>query len=909
MATREFDEAAIFNAARQIDSADDRRRYLQEACGDDDALRKRVEALLRAHRQKHTFLDPVTVEIRATIEAAIAGDGPGTQIGPYRLLESVGEGGMGTVFRAEQTEPIQRRVAVKVIKPGLDSGLILARFEAERQALALMDHPNIARVLDAGTTQTNRPYFVMELIDGVPITRFCDEHRLTLRERLELFIPVCQAVQHAHQKGIIHRDLKPSNVLVGTYDGKAVPKVIDFGIAKAIEVKLTDRTLSTAPNSVIGTPEYMSPEQAEPDQLDIDTRSDIYSLGVLLYELLTGSTPLGPARRSGAGLLDLLRRLREEEPPRPSTRVDTTAELPAVAANRGVEPRKLSGLVRGDLDWIVMKCLEKDRTRRYATANALARDVERYLNVEPVEACPPSRGYRLRKFARKNRNLLAAAGAFVLLLTAGAAVSTWLAVRATAAEKDALAARDGEAEQRQHAEARRKQAEQSAAESAAVLKFFRDRVLAAARPKGQDGGLGKDATIRAALDQAEPEIAKTFADQPLVEASIRHAMALSYSQLGELKLAIPQQERALALYRAHRGPEHRDTVGAINNLAVMFAQRGQPEEAGELFAEALELKKKILGPEDPDTLMTQTNLATTFWARGDLAEARKRFEEVLPILERVPGKDKANLLRATNNLAIVIHQQGDLPEARRWFEKTLKLEHETLPEDHPYILGTMLNLASVLDDLGELEQAHAMLQMTLDAQKKILPATHPDLLSTKNNLALLLHKEGKWAESLKLFEETLADQRKALRPGHPELLRTMNNVAWLLLTADEGVRDPQRAMKLVNEMTYFAAKAAPRWTTLGVAHYRAGDWKQAVAALEKYEPQETDRNLGLNGFFLAMAYWKLGDKDKARQCYDKAVGWTQQNLQSDPEYRRIKAEAAQVLGIPASPPWSGKAGK
>jgi tetratricopeptide (TPR) repeat protein len=556
-----------------------------------------------------------------------------------------------------------------------------------------------------------------------------------------------------------------------------------------------------------------------------------------------------------------------------------------------------------------MKCLEKDRTRRYATANALARDIERYLNVEPVEACPPSRGYRLRKFARKNRNLLVAAGAFVLLLTAGVVVSTWLAVRATTAEKDALLARDGEAAQREHAEIQRKQAEQSAAESAAVLKFFRERVLAAARPKGLEGGLGKDATIRAALDQAEPEIAKTFADQPLIEASIRHAMALSYSQLGEPKLAIPQEERALALLRVHRGLEHRDTLGAINNLAVMFAQQGQPEAAGKLFAEALELKKKLLGPEDPDTLMTQTNLATTFWARGDLAEARKRFGEVLPILERVPGKDKSNLLRATNNLAIVIHQQGDLPEARKWFEKALKLEQDTLPAEHPYIPSTMLNLASVLDDLGELEQAHVMLQKTLELQEKVLPKLHPDLLSTKNNLALLMHKEGKWAESLKLFEETLDGQRKALRAGHPELHRTMNNLAWLLLTADEGVRDPQRAMKLVNEMTYFAPKAVPRWTTLGVAHYRAGDWKQAVASLEKYEPQETDRNVGFNGFFLAMSYWKLGDKEKARQWYDKSADWTQKNLPTDSEYRRIRAEASQVLGIPDSQPPAGKDGK
>jgi hypothetical protein len=312
---------------------------------------------------------------------------------------------------AEQTAPVKRVVALKVIKAGLDSRQVLARFEAERQALALMDHPNIARVLDAGTTENGRPYFVMELVKGVSITRYCDERRLTPRERLELFIPVCQAVQHAHQKGIIHRDLKPSNVLVALYDGHPVPKVIDFGVAKAAGPKLTERTLYTEFGSVVGTLEYMSPEQAELNQLDVDTRSDIYSLGVLLYELLAGSTPMDRARLQRAALLEVLRIIREEEPPRPSTRLSTTEELPSIAANRGTEPRRLSGLVRGELDWIVMKCLEKDRARRYETANGLAVDLQRYLADEPVQACPPSAAYRFRKFARRNRTAVLAAAA------------------------------------------------------------------------------------------------------------------------------------------------------------------------------------------------------------------------------------------------------------------------------------------------------------------------------------------------------------------------------------------------------------------------------------------------------------------------------------------------------------------
>src|SRR5437016_1911639 len=325
---------------------------------------------------------------------------------------------MGVVYMAEQQQPIRRRVALKIIKPGMDSAQVIARFEAERQALALMDNPHIAKVLDAGATESGRPYFVMELVKGVAITKYCDEHHLTLRQRLALFVPVCQAVQHAHHKGIIHRDLKPSNVLIALYDGKPVPKVIDFGVAKAAGSKLTEKTLFTEFGQVVGTLEYMSPEQAELNQLDIDTRSDIYSLGVLLYELLTGTTPLERKRFQEVAFLEVLRLIREEETPRPSTRLSTTEGLPAIAANRGLEPKKLSGLMRGELDWIVMKALEKDRNRRYETASAVAADVQRYLDDEPVQACPPSASYRLRKFVRRNKGPVLGVGIIVLLLAA-----------------------------------------------------------------------------------------------------------------------------------------------------------------------------------------------------------------------------------------------------------------------------------------------------------------------------------------------------------------------------------------------------------------------------------------------------------------------------------------------------------
>ncbi len=404
--TSRASEKSIFLAALEKGSADARAAYLDQACAGDTPMRAQLEELLAAHDR----LDSLPPEPAANIAPTIAQPGPslpGRVIGPYKLLQQIGEGGMGAVYMAEQTRPVQRQVALKLVKPGFDNRQVIARFEAERQALALMDHPNIAKVLDAGTTESGQPYFVMELVHGVPITKYCDEHRLTPRQRLELFVPVCHAIQHAHQKGIIHRDIKPSNVLIAQYDGKPVPKVIDFGVAKATGSKLTESTMFTEFGSIVGTLEYMSPEQADRNQLDIDTRSDIYSLGVLLYELLTGSTPLDKRHLRSAAILELLRIIKEEEPPKPSTRLSTTDELPSIAANRNLEPKKLSGLVRGELDWIVMKSLEKDRNRRYETANGFAMDVQRYLADEPVLACPPSAAYRFRKFARRNKAAIA----------------------------------------------------------------------------------------------------------------------------------------------------------------------------------------------------------------------------------------------------------------------------------------------------------------------------------------------------------------------------------------------------------------------------------------------------------------------------------------------------------------------
>jgi eukaryotic-like serine/threonine-protein kinase len=676
-------------------------------------------------------------------------------------------------------------VALKIIKPGMDSAQVIARFEVERQALAMMDHPNIARVFDAGRTDTGRPYFVMELVQGVAITTYCDDAQLSLRERLDLFVPVCQAIQHAHQKGIIHRDIKPSNVLVTLYDGKPVPKVIDFGVAKAIDQRLAEQTIFTREGVVVGTLEYMSPEQADATAGGVDTRSDIYSLGVLLYELLTGSTPLERTRLRAAGYAEILRRIKEEEPPKPSARLSESRDaLPSISAQRHIEPARLTRLVRGELDWIVMKALEKDRSRRYETAVGLARDIERFLAGDPVEAGPPSASYRLRKLGRKHRAALITAAAFAGLLLVAAAVSTYLAIRAGRAELQARGqaraaelgeerAKDAESAARA-GEAKAKQAE---SEAKAVLEFFQARVLSAARPKDEQGGLGIQATVRAAVDAAEPRIAAAFRGQPATEAAVRDTLGSTYWHLGEHGLAIAQFEQCRQLLRGALGPDHPQTLLTMGNLQVAYWSAGRLRDALALGEEALPLFRSRFGPDHDDTLVLMNNLALAYQDTRRLPEAIALFEETVKLKKLKQGPDHESTLAGMNNLANAYREAGRLADGQAILEELVELKKAKLGPEHPSTLLSASNLAVAYRDERRFADALKLFDETLKLQKSRIGPDHPDTLSTMSHLGRTLLAAGRPPDALARFEEVFKLSRARRGADHPHTLLAMNDIA------------------------------------------------------------------------------------------------------------------------------------
>jgi serine/threonine protein kinase len=915
-------EEDVFIQALEMPPAE-RPAFLGQACGDDCALRRRVEVLLAAHDNPGSFLAgqvgplPVTTGLQPPLH-----EGAGGYIGPYKLLQQIGEGGMGTVYMAEQTEPVQRRVALKIIKPSLDSRSIIARFEAERQALALMDHPNIARVLDAGAIPSpsppggegrgegeGRPYFVMELVKGVPITRYCDERRLPPRQRLELFVPVCQAVQHAHQKGIIHRDLKPSNVLIALYDGKPVPKIIDFGVAKATGPKLTDKTLFTEYGAVVGTLEYMSPEQAELNQLDVDTRSDVYSLGVLLYELLTGTTPLQRQRLKETSLLEALRLIREEEPPRPSTRLGTTAELPAIAASRGLEPKKLSTLVRGELDWIVMKALEKDRNRRYETANGLARDLERYLADEPVQACPPSAAYRFGKLARRHKQALAAVTTIILALVVSL---VWIWQE----RQEAVRQRDAAQEQRQQAEANLRKARQAVDNSFTLISestLLNHPTLEPLRKQ----------LLQSAVRHYE-DFVREHGDDPELQADLVAACFritnMVYALGAEEDWLTPFEKGVAVMENLMRKKPDMAALqslqGGIFRPMATYLPTPKPTETLRAFEKARAIWEDLVRahPSSPgfksDLVFFYGVIGIVQLRQSQHAEAAGSFCRARDLaLQATASSPGVPHYRVLLGMALAFLQQelawvGSLREAKEADRRALEVVQK-LVTDYPDVPYYQEVLAWTWDLLGCGRQVRGQLQEEEEAWRKEL-ATYGKLaqafptvsryrtgaLATQQILAELLCSTDRRAEAAEMFRQILEGVDRL----SPEDAAGHDSRAWFLATCpDPQFRDARRAVELAKRATALAPMEWGYWITLGAAHYRSGSWQAAIEALSKahHQPEGDSGSL----FFLAMAHGQLGHKDQARQCYDKAILLMEKNQPGDRELSRFRAEAEQVLGI------------
>lgn len=747
----------IFLDAVEIQQPGARADYLEEACQGSAPLRARVDALLASHRDD-AFLESAVGRARPTVvDQMLPSEGPGTMIGRYKLLQQIGEGGCGTVFMAEQEEPVSRRVALKVIKLGMDTKSVIARFEAERQALARMDHSNIARVLDAGATESGRPYFVMELVKGIPITRYCNENRLTIRQRLDLFVPVCQAIQHAHQKGIIHRDIKPSNILVARHDTTAVPKVIDFGIAKAIVGKLTDATLFTAFEQFIGTPAYMSPEQAQLSGLDIDTRSDVYSLGVLLYELLTGNTPFDASKLNSQGLDAMRRTILEVEPPRPSTRLSTLRGKSVTAAveTHGADSIRLANLVRGDLDWIVMKCLEKDRSRRYETANELAADITRNLTNEPVVARPPSVAYRFQKAYQRNKVVFAVTALITVILVTATAFSTWqmqVARNSAAAE---LAAK-------QEATATAI-AERAAREEAETVAKLLAEVFRSPDPKHD----GRTVTVAAALDRASRRLDTELASRPALKAAMQEALGDTYLALSLFKEAASLLEKVLAYHRQDSSMEEADTLSVMSHLSDSYFGLGRIEDGLKLLEEVRGGRFKLLGANHPDTLDATMFLAKRYLAFTSgyhSAKAESLLRGMVDIRLRLHGPDHLKTKQARMLRALVMIREraasgqrpdeSQMAEAARIAGEVLEMVRVEKGPRHPETIEALFELA-FYTPFSQLDKKISFAEETLALSRQVYGEDHSHTLLTLVNLARFQVAAQKLEDAARSYEQAV----------------------------------------------------------------------------------------------------------------------------------------------------------